>query len=895
MFKRKKEVDEPDSTELHIYKNKKATGEKLTQLIKRKPLSSIALVLVIAFLGIYFFVFSHAATQISLVGAAKGGDAGSTTTLSIVLPTGIQANDQIIATVQTGSGTTLTTPTGWNLVSNYVASNSGETRLYVYSKTAAGNETSFSVYKGGYVGAWGSIAVYRGVNPTSPIDQVSSTTGNGTSISATAITTSVVDEQLVLAEGATLNSSAGSFSAPNKWTQELTSNVQWSGSGLADVQQASAGSTGSPVATFNASANLVVTLIGLRPATTSSSTSTSTGISIVGTAKGGNSGSTTSLNFHLPAGIKANDQIIVAVQSGFSTTITTPTGWTQVSNYVGPNSGYPRLYIFRKTATGSETSFVANKGGYVGAYASAVVYRGVNTINPIDQISTESAGGASITIPAITASVSGEQLVLAEAADNNSTNGTWTAPSGWTQELNSNVKWGSSAIADKNLTSTGTSGSPTATFNSSAALDAVLLGLRPASTSAVPVDTTPPTAPTNLTGSAVSTSQINLTWTASTDNVGVTGYNIYINGSKAGTSTNTSFSATGLIANTSYAFYVTAYDAAGNVSVSSNAITVNTQSVVSGGGNTSSSILAKLGVYAGPTNIAGVNSVGTLLGHQIPYAMDFLNGTSWATITANTYPLQNWLNSGYSMIWGVDILPGTYSPDSNISNVNGSAYGLSQGAAGNFNGYFKTVAQNMVSDGYGNSIIRLGWEFNGGWFPWAANGSAANFVLYWQNIVNSMRSVTGQHFLFEWNPTLGDQGVGDLATYYPGNNYVDIIGEDVYDVNWNNYPGCTGEWQVMLNETYGLNWFASFAAQQGKQMAFPEWGLGFGTAAVNCGTLTNTGGQTGGGDDAYFVQQMVNYINTHNFIEATVWDEGSGAIPNTSQYPNATAAFVSGF
>ena len=79
----------------------------------------------------------------------------------------------------------------------------------------------------------------------------------------------------------------------------------------------------------------------------------------------------------------------------------------------------------------------------------------------------------------------------------------------------------------------------------------------------------------------------------------------------------------------------------------------------------------------------------------------------------------------------------------------------------------------MVSAGQGSSIIRPGWEFNGGWFPWAANGQAAAFVAYWQQIVTTMRSVPGQNFTFEWNPTAGDQGVGNLANYYPGNAYVD--------------------------------------------------------------------------------------------------------------------------
>jgi len=49
-------------------------------------------------------------------------------------------------------------------------------------------------------------------------------------------------------------------------------------------------------------------------------------------------------------------------------------------------------------------------------------------------------------------------------------------------------------------------------------------------------DTVPPTVPTNLTATAISSTQINLAWTASTDNVGVTGYQIFRNGVQVGTS-----------------------------------------------------------------------------------------------------------------------------------------------------------------------------------------------------------------------------------------------------------------------------------------------------------------------------------------------------------------------
>lgn len=97
-------------------------------------------------------------------------------------------------------------------------------------------------------------------------------------------------------------------------------------------------------------------------------------------------------------------------------------------------------------------------------------------------------------------------------------------------------------------------------------------------TPAVP-DTQAPTAPTNLSATTVSTSQINLAWNASTDNIGVTGYEVYRNSIKVATVTTTSFGDTGLSASTSYSYFVKARDAAGNVSAASNTVTAVTLSV----------------------------------------------------------------------------------------------------------------------------------------------------------------------------------------------------------------------------------------------------------------------------------------------------------------------------
>ena len=92
-------------------------------------------------------------------------------------------------------------------------------------------------------------------------------------------------------------------------------------------------------------------------------------------------------------------------------------------------------------------------------------------------------------------------------------------------------------------------------------------------------DTTAPSAPAGLTAAAVSSSQINLAWTASTDNVGVAGYKVYRNGVQIATTTATSYSSTGLTASTTYSYKVAAFDAAGNTSAQSATVSATTPAI----------------------------------------------------------------------------------------------------------------------------------------------------------------------------------------------------------------------------------------------------------------------------------------------------------------------------
>lgn len=89
-------------------------------------------------------------------------------------------------------------------------------------------------------------------------------------------------------------------------------------------------------------------------------------------------------------------------------------------------------------------------------------------------------------------------------------------------------------------------------------------------------DTTAPSIPSNLVSSNVTSTSLTLSWTASTDNVGVTGYDVYMNGSLKTSTTSTSTSITGLTSSTTYSFTVKAKDAAGNTSSSSSTLNATT-------------------------------------------------------------------------------------------------------------------------------------------------------------------------------------------------------------------------------------------------------------------------------------------------------------------------------
>ena len=283
-----------------------------------------------------------------------------------------------------------------------------------------------------------------------------------------------------------------------------------------------------------------------------------------------------------------------------------------------------------------------------------------------------------------------------------------------------------------------------------------------------------------------------------------------------------------------------------------------------------------------------VSSFGRSIGQQPAFAMDFLNGGSWSSLV-NTAPsyMSAWKGSGLHHDLGpshaAQLVPAGSNPRTS------ERYGLAQGAAGAYNSYFLQLAQDMVAAGQGSSIIRPGGSSTAAGSPGRPTGRRPPFIGYWQQIVNTMRSVPGQDFTFEWNPTAGDQGVGNLANYYPGQRLRRLHRpRPLRPVAGRTYPGIASQWNTYLTEPYGLNWLASFAASQGKPITLPEWGLDPDPSSNDGGVVAPRQSEVGGGDDPTFINDMAQWITQNHVYEATYWQYRLE--PSQRQRPTPTAS-----
>ena len=205
---------------------------------------------------------------ISLVGTASAGDSTSSA-LTLTLPTGTTAGDQVLVAASLANSKSVTTPTGYTLLGSY-ASGTGNSagKVVVFRRTVVTGDTAVSVSFQGKIAKTVTLAVYRGVHPTNPIDATSTgATAAGTTVVAAAQTATASGDQLVLIAGA--SGTAGTWTAPAGMTTRVQKTGSTTDAAIADQPLTATGQTGSRTATHSVSTQLVGVLLTLRPAQTS--------------------------------------------------------------------------------------------------------------------------------------------------------------------------------------------------------------------------------------------------------------------------------------------------------------------------------------------------------------------------------------------------------------------------------------------------------------------------------------------------------------------------------------------------------------------------------------------------------------------------------------------------
>jgi Glycosyl hydrolase family 26 len=252
-------------------------------------------------------------------------------------------------------------------------------------------------------------------------------------------------------------------------------------------------------------------------------------------------------------------------------------------------------------------------------------------------------------------------------------------------------------------------------------------------------------------------------------------------------------------------------------------------------------------VYSGNT-LVGLWDFEHLIHAQIGCVLVFAdaapNWTEWERpwFLSGRGPTEDWprfgAQSGHSLIITINLLPGPLA----------TGDWRAVGAAGGYIGYARRLAANLVAAGLGGATIRLGHEANGTWYPDNVGKTPLQWSQwreFWRRSVLAMRSVRGAHFQFNWCIAAGYRAI-PFSDYYPGDDVVNSIGVDVYDVA---APKGANRWDYQLNRPGGVAAIASFASEHHKPLSIPEWGL--------APSYSN-----GGGDDAGFVTGIATLART---------------------------------
>lgn len=251
-------------------------------------------------------------------------------------------------------------------------------------------------------------------------------------------------------------------------------------------------------------------------------------------------------------------------------------------------------------------------------------------------------------------------------------------------------------------------------------------------------DTEAPTAPTGLAASNITQTTLTLNWNASTDNVGVTGYDIYQGASNVGSVTTTTANITGLTAATNYSFSVRAKDLAGNVSAASNTVNVTTQS----GGMTCST--TETLPYAEGLE-SGFGAWTNLSGDDL----------DWTRRTGSTPSSSTGPSSASEGSYYMYVEASSPNYPSKTTRIESPCFDLSGETAATFSFKYHMYGSNM-----GTLTLEATTDDNNWSSVWSLSGNQGNS---WQSASVNMDSYAGGTVKLRFVGTTGSSYRGDMA------------------------------------------------------------------------------------------------------------------------------------
>jgi hypothetical protein len=221
------------------------------------------------------------------------------------------------------------------------------------------------------------------------------------------------------------------------------------------------------------------------------------------------------------------------------------------------------------------------------------------------------------------------------------------------------------------------------------------------------------------------------------------------------------------------------------------------------------------GVNGDPlNNRAAVEGFCTARGKACQVAHTYTDRTSWESMTRGT----GWTFEMFAGFPGALVVSQGLVPEGHHGDLAGCA-------RGEFDQNWRDFGALMVQHGRGDSVVRLGWEFNGTFMAWHAT-DAKTWIACYRKAAIGIRAGNPQA-LFDWtiNAHNTPKGVcgGRSTNCYPGDAYVDVIGIDNYD----HHP--VSKTKAAFDRTAaapeGLTWLYSFARKHRKPFAVGEWGV----------------------------------------------------------------------